>query len=147
MAKEVPKKGQINLSFGMIFSIVLIIFFIGFAFYAIQKFLEVQSSAQTNQFYDSLQNDVYTVWNDAQASQVKSYVLPSSISQACFVNSQGGNLILYKNNGNPAGSTNINYLNITAMTANGQLCFNASNGKITLTIQKNFGDNLVTITG
>lgn len=138
-------KGQIQLSFGMIFTIILIVFFIGFAFYAIQKFLELQTSAQTNQFYDNLQNDVNTVWNSAQTSQAKSYSLPSSVIQVCFLNNQNNNLFLYGSSGKPVGSNTINNLNITAMTSSGDLCFNAVKGKVSFILQKNFGETLVTI--
>ena len=141
------KRGQIQLSFGMIFTIILIIFFIGFAFFAIQKFLELQGSAQTNQFYNSLQNDVNTVWNAAQSSQSKSYALPSSVSQTCFVNNPTSDLFLYDSKGNPVGSTDISNLNITAMTSNGDLCFNKTNGKVSFILEKSFGETLVTITG
>jgi len=40
------KRGQLKLSFGMIFSIILIIVFLGFAFFGIQKFMDYQKSIQ-----------------------------------------------------------------------------------------------------
>ena len=44
------KNGQATISFGMVFSIIMIIIFISFAFYAIQKFLDLQNSAQVGKF-------------------------------------------------------------------------------------------------
>jgi uncharacterized protein (UPF0333 family) len=139
------KRGQINLSFGMIFSIILIIVFIGFAFYAIEQFLGLQNSIKINTFYSTLQSDVDNVWNSAQANQVKSYDLPTYITQVCFTNTGSQNLIIYEANSRPQGDYNIDKLNITAMTSQGDSCFNVNNGKLSFTLQKNFGNTLVTI--
>lgn len=138
-------KGQIHLSFGMIFSIILIIFFIAFAFYAIQKFLGLQDSVKISQFSDNLQKDVNTVWNSAQSSQTKSYTLPTSIKEICFVNTQGEDLLLNGANGYSAPGGNIENLNISAIISSSNSCFQVVNGKVNLIIQKNFGDTLVTI--
>jgi len=145
MAKR-GRRGQIHLSFGMIFSIILIIIFIAFAFYAIQKFLGLQDSIKINTFYDTLQNDVNTVWNSAQAIQTKSYTLPGSVSEICFTNTGSENMILYGSGNRPESSHNIDNINITATTAQGDSCFNAAGGKLSLVLQKNFGNTLVTIT-
>ncbi len=139
------RRGQIHLSFGMIFSIILIIIFIAFAFYAIQKFLGLQDSIKINTFYDTLQNDVNTVWNSAQAVQPKPYILPSSVKEICFTNTGSENMILYGNNNRPENSHNVDHINITATTAAGDSCFNVINGQLSLVLQKNFGDTLVTI--
>jgi uncharacterized protein (UPF0333 family) len=139
------KRGQIHLSFGMIFSIILIIIFIAFAFYAIQKFLGLQDSIKMNTFYDTLQNDVNTVWNSAQAIQTKSYILPSSVKEICFTNTGSENMILYGSNNRPENSHNVANVNITATTVTGDSCYNVVNGQLSLVLQKNFGDTLVTI--
>ncbi len=133
------KRGQLHLSFGMIFSIILIIIFIAFAFYAIQKFLDLQNSIKINTFYDTLQNDVNTVWNSAQATSGKSYILPTYIKKICFTNAGNQNLIIYGDNNRPSGSHNIDNINST------QSCFDVVNGKAAFTLQKTFTDTLVTI--
>lgn len=140
------RRGQINLSFGMIFSIILIIIFIAFAIYAIVHFLALQDSIKLNNFYSTLQNDVNTVWNNEQAIQTKSYTLPTSIQEVCFTNAGNENLILYGGNNQPENSNSIDHINITATTAQGDACFNVVNGQFSLVLQKNFGDTLVTIT-
>jgi len=145
------KRGQMKVSFGMIFSIILIIFFIAFAVYAIYKFLGVQSFANTQQFTDNLQKDVDTIWSSAQATQPETYSLSTSISEICFTNpgSAGSdNLLLYDKSGVPKQSASIKHLNITAMIPAGQSekCFNNANGKVSLVIEKDFGENLVRIT-
>ncbi len=139
------KRGQIQLSFGMIFSIILIIVFIAFAIYAIIQFLGLQNSIKINTFYSTLQGDVNTIWNSAQATQAKSYNLPSSIKEICFTNTGSENLIIYTDNNRPQSSHNIDNLNITAMTAQGEPCFNVIKDQVNFVLQKNFGDTLVTI--
>jgi hypothetical protein len=129
----------------MIFSIILIIIFIAFAFYAIQKFLGLQDSIKVNTFYDTLQNDVNTVWNSAQATQPKSYTLPTSVKEACFTDTGSQNLILYGSGNRPQNSHNVEKINLTA-TLESNSCYNIANGKLSFVLQKNFGDTLVTIT-
>lgn len=135
------------MSFGMIFSIILIIAFIGFAFFAIQKFLGIQKIAQTKQFQDDLQTDVTSAYLAAQSSRTVSYNLPSSIVQVCF--SDGGNNDLKMYTQNSVQAANIDHLNLTAMipTGQGEVCFNTNNNKVTFVLKKNFNENLVTITG
>ncbi|MFZ1970906.1 MAG: hypothetical protein WAU65_01870 [Candidatus Nanoarchaeia archaeon] len=139
------KRGQIQLSFGMIFSIVLIIVFIGFAFFVIQKFLGLQDSVKISQFSDNLQKDVNVVWNSDQSSQTKSYSLPSSIKEVCFVNTNGDDVVLNGANGYSAPGGNIENLNISAITSSSNSCFPVVNGNVNLILQKNFGDTLVTV--
>jgi uncharacterized protein (UPF0333 family) len=140
------QKGQIHLSFGMIFSIILIIIFIAFAFYAIGKFLSLQDSIKINTFYSTFQTDVKTAWNSAQTSRTMTYTLPSSIKEICFTNTGSQNLILYGDGNRPENSNNIEDINITATTEQGDSCFTVVNGQLSLVLQKNFGDTLVTIT-
>lgn len=143
------KKGQLHISFGMIFSVLMIIVFIGFAFFAIQKFLGIQKNIQVNQFYDNLQTDVNAVWNSAQSTQEKSYNVPSSIGKICFITPTSAdidNMFIYDGSGRPTGSKNIENINIAAMTSEEALCFNAFSNKINLVLKKNFSDTLVTIT-
>lgn len=144
--RGISKKGQLHISFGMIFSILMIIVFIGFAFFAIQKFLGIQSNVQVNQFYDNLQTDINAVWNSAQSTQEKTYTMPSSISKICFVSTGTDDMLVYDASGRPTQSKNIENINIAAMTAQGPLCFNSVGGKINMVLQKNFSDILVTIT-
>ena len=78
------KRGQEQLSFGMIFSIILIIFFIVFAFYAIQKFLVIGNTAKIAGFTGQLESDIDKMWRGSQGSQKAEYFLPSKIEYICF---------------------------------------------------------------
>ena len=78
------KSGQVKLSFGMIFSIILIIIFLVFAFYVIGKFLDMKGSVEAGKFIGSLQTDVDKMWKSSQGSQELEYSVPSGIEQVCF---------------------------------------------------------------
>ena len=79
------KRSQIAMSFGMIFSIILIVFFIVFAFYGINKFLDLQKDVQIKSFINDLQNDVERMQKSYEGSQPKDYVIPTKIEEVCFV--------------------------------------------------------------
>ena len=64
------KRGQMKLSFCMIFSIILILAFLAFTVYAIRKFLGIQTSVQIGKFGDDLQTDVDKMWRGSQGSEV-----------------------------------------------------------------------------
>ena len=141
------KRGQVKMSFGMIFSIILIVIFIAFAIYGIGKFLSLQKSITANQFVSNLQDDVTKAWEpgSVQTSVQKSYDLPNSISGICFRNNED-NLIFIDPDGYVKSGVNIDHLNISAMTSQGNLCFNNTDGKVSFTIKKDLGETLVTIT-
>ncbi len=167
---DIKKRGQMKLSFGMIFSIILIIIFVSFAFFAIKKFIEIGTTAQVAKFSDTLQNDVDKAWKGSQSSQEKEYFLPSKIEFVCFVNysnypsgdsgkytmfydelkrvfQEYENLFFY-----PIGSSEgldsrqIKHLDLTKTTImNNPFCIENKDGKIKLTIEKKYGEALVTI--
>jgi len=78
------KRAQMQLSFGMIFSIILIIFFVAIAFYAIKVLLNTQNTMNISKFKSDLQNDVDKIWKSSKTSQEIQYLLPSKIKKVCF---------------------------------------------------------------
>jgi hypothetical protein len=76
--------GQLKLSFGMIFSIILIIVFVAFAFYAIGMILDFQGTASVGGFVNDLQKDVDKMWAGSGGSQGYKYNLPDDINEICF---------------------------------------------------------------
>lgn len=156
-----------KLSFGMIFSIILIIIFISFAFYAINKFLDIQSSIQVGKFSNDFQNNIDKIWRGSQGSEEKEYFLPKKIIYVCFVDYSSGKKgekqdlyreieQLYYGNENmffyPIGSAqglnareikNIDLENITKNK--NPFCIENINGKVNFIIKKDFGEVLVTI--
>lgn len=164
------KKGQMKLSFGMIFSIILIIIFVSFAFFAVKKFLDIGNTAQIAKFADALQKDIDKAWKGSQSSQEREYFLPSKIKFLCFANysdyplgavndpkdfydelkkvhQEYENLFFY-----PIGSSEglnskqIKHINLVKTTsASNPFCIENTEGKIKLTIEKLYGEALVTI--
>jgi hypothetical protein len=161
-------RGQIKLSFGMIFSIILIIIFLAFAVFAIQKFLGVKNSVETGKFVGDFQNDIDKMWKSSQGSQEKEYFLPSKIERVCFVNYNSAekgenseelykklkqiyygdeNLFFYPvGSGDGLDATEIEHLDIEKITEEkNPYCVENKKGKVTITISKNFDENLVRI--
>jgi hypothetical protein len=165
---QLGKKGQTNLSFGMMFSIILIIVFITFAFYAIGKFLDIQKATKTGQFIQAFKSDVDQMWRSSQGSQAVEYALPTSIEQVCFADfnssKKGVRQILYSDLrfvyftdenlffypvGSAGGvdSAKISNIDIFEITKNeNPYCITNLNGKVNLTIKKELDVKLVTIT-
>ncbi len=156
-----------QLSFGMIFSIILIIVFLVFAIYAITKFLNLQEGVQVGQFFNDLQNDVDKMWKGGQGSSEYTYRVPTSVEYVCFADFNSPkrgdnqdkysqlqltfyefeNMIFY-----PVGSAegldsyNLRHINITEITKiENPFCVENLKGKTKLTIRMNPGDSLVTI--
>jgi len=169
--KKREKSGQMNLSFGMIFSIILIIVFISFAFYAIGKFLDIQKSAKTGQFIQAIESDVDNMWKSSSGSQEMEYSLPTSVDYLCFVDFSSGvnpnipnkkemynnlkmiqftneNLFFYPvGSAGAVDSKKINNINLNEITIKeNPYCITNVKGKIKLTIKKGIDDALVTIT-
>ncbi len=161
------KRGQIEMSFGMIFSIIMIVIFISFAFYAISKFLDVQNSTSVGSFVTDFQADIDKIWKGSQGMQEKTYSLPEKITHVCFIDyassPRGQQQTFYHElEQNYYESENIFFypigaaqglnakemkniaLNKTVIDEN-PLCFENEEGKVTFIIKKEFGEALVTI--
>ena len=79
------KKAQIQISFSMIFSIILIIAFVALAIYAITKFLDIKKCSQIGLFKEDLQDSIDKLHSSDGGSDVFEKSLPSSIKEICFV--------------------------------------------------------------
>lgn len=152
----------------MIFSIILIIIFIAFAVYAVQKFIDVQNTVQIGQFANNFQNDINKIWKGSQGLQKQEYSLPKKIIFVCFADysssKKGQNrnfydelkLVYYENENlffYPVGSgegfnaKEMKHIDLTKTTeSENPLCGENINGKVSFTIQKDFNEALVTIT-
>ena len=164
---EVNKRGQMKMSFGMIFSIILILIFIVFSFSIIKSWLDLGTTTQVESFINTLQKDVNKSWKNTQTSQTIKYSLPSKIEKVCFVDysspaigagrsmqdyidetySDVNNLFFYpKGAVEGTGNRKIQNINITKITVNSNpFCINNVNGKVLMILQKNYNEVLVTI--
>lgn len=141
------KRGQIKLSFGMIFSIILAIVFIVVAFYAIQKFLGIQKNIQTEQFFSGLKSDIDNIWRSAQGSQEFEYFIPTKVREICFQDNDYENLILLDLNLEYVDGDKLEHLDIGKITEKEDpFCIETDNGKVRFIIKKEYGENLITIT-
>ena len=77
--------GVFGLSFSMIFSIILIVFFIVTAFVAIKFFLGWQKKVMIGTFFDSLESKVKEALNSGSADMTKKYSLPDGVKDVCFI--------------------------------------------------------------
>jgi hypothetical protein len=151
------KRGQMKLSFGMIFSIFLIIAFIVFAFFAIQKFLGTKDQLQHKQFIGDFQSDVDKMWKSSQGSQDVSYSLPNSIKEVCLTVKCGDlglkfscyslddNLVFNSTKKN-FDSTYISHLDMDNIFTEDEgriKCFKVTDGKVHMRLIKKYNENNV----
>ncbi len=156
------KRGQLDISFGMIFSIILIVAVIGVSFYAITKFLEIKNCTGVALFYDEFQNKVDSIWASSSARTNFEGALPSGINYVCFGNENlpntnikygqqyreisryirnGANTFIYPpEKGCETPSTKIEHLDLTNL---GFECFEVKEGKVELALEKTSSDSEV----
>lgn len=134
-----------QLSFGMIFSIILIIVFIVFAFYAIKNFIKLQQDVQIKKFAEDLQSDIDKMWGSTQGSKTESYTLPDKVEAVCFEDRGYENLIFHSSK--PIEGVKIEHLDIEKITKDeSSFCIENIEGEVSMIIEKNYGESLVTIT-
>ena len=136
-----------QLSFGMIFSIILIIAFVAFAFYAIKIFLNTQKTAKIGAFVENLQNDLNDMWKASIGTQKVIYELPSEVKLICFEDKGDIELYFYTKNDRSEMMENIAIVKMEHVTigTSDKRCFSVTNNKVTISLEKKFGEDLVTI--
>jgi len=164
MGKRALKLGQMQISFGMIFSIILIIFFLAFAFYAIKMFLGASDTAKTANFVKELQGDIVDLWKAPQGSKEKTYSMSSKVEEICFIEDDYENLVFLPPNSEELAPIVLEHIDITNITRSDgsevkripisdgaerppirALCFGVVDGKTDLFLKKDYGENLVMI--
>ena len=162
------KRSQLQISFGMIFSIILIIAFIAVAFYVIKVFLGFKKCTETGLFKQDLQETIERAWSNQEYEDVFSSNLPASLTHVCFVDltaESKGEYSEYYDKLKKYGYVKVNmffwplkkacegqrafmlnHINITYITKQkNPYCIKSENGKIELRIEKSFDDILVKI--
>ncbi len=169
MKKRIDKKAQqiLGLSFGVIFSIILIVFFIAIVGIVIKSFLQTGDCAKLGIFTDSFKSDVRKSWNSQYDKHAFNGRLPSGIDYICFANLsapvKGGfedigydlglfvgrraNTFFYpttKACENPYNQ--IDHLDIEGMTKrNNPNCISVVRGKVELQVEKELNDRFVNV--
>ncbi len=157
------KKAQqsVGMSFGVIFSIILIIAFVSFAFIAIKFFLGFQKTAQITQFYNNLQSEVDKARGLSSIEKEYEINLPKGITHVCFMNtskektsdqSLSSQILMYDAESNVflipqketkgSSSKKINYINIEEITRlQNPYCVESSNALFI--IKDSFSKNII----
>jgi hypothetical protein len=158
-----------GMPFSMIFSIILIIFFIVVAFIAINHFLNLKKCTQVGLFVQGIQEQIDKAWNSEKSSFTYEGNLPSNIKYVCIANfsrkfNSAGldqnleeELNLY---GNPndnmliypvasscdIGNQNLKHINLNKITnTKNPFCIKVDNGKIKIKISKEINEALVSL--
>lgn len=82
--RKINKKAQLRISFGMIFTIILIIFLLAFAFASIRKSVVRHDEILAAKFIHDLKVDIQEVWVSQQALIKVKYKLPEDINEFYF---------------------------------------------------------------
>ena len=145
--KKFNKKAQMQISFGVIFAIILIIVFIAFAIYGIVKFLEINQTAQIAKFKKDLQDDINEIWQESGSNEVE-YYIPRKIKQVCFVNDDSENMYFVPYGFQGAFLENVDMAKTVASSTSRpkKLCIDSSNGEISMTLKRAYNEDSVTIT-
>ncbi len=78
------KRGDLSLSFGMIFSIIIIVAVIAIAAFIIVKFLATKNCIDSGIFYNELQERVDRAWGSTIAEDPESFKVPSGVKSICI---------------------------------------------------------------
>jgi len=161
-------EGSMEMSFSMIFTVILIVFFILVSFMAIRYLLKLQTCNQIGGFVDEFQSKVTDIWNSQKEDYELKKTLPTAIEYVCFANLednfkgdnneileelefyQGGfdsNMFIYpKEKACDMPAQKIKHLDIEKITkTKNPYCIQVIRGKINIKIEKDFLDELVTI--
>ena len=79
-------KRGVELSFGVIFSIIVIIAIIAVAFYMISYFLKLKNCTEIGMFGRDFQDKINYAWNADSVSDVFTGILPGSVEKVCVGN-------------------------------------------------------------
>ncbi|MFH1500642.1 MAG: hypothetical protein ABIE22_01725 [archaeon] len=163
------KKGMMEMPFGMIFSIFLIVVFVVVAFIAISHFLDLKRCTEVSSFYADLEKDVNTVWKSSTSNQEFSRYLPGGIDYVCFIDFENseyslvdginiydeygryaeseGSIFLYPDNkACNMPYFNLKHINISQTTSRlNPYCIEVEEGRVTFKLEKSFYESLVTI--
>jgi hypothetical protein len=159
------KRGQFQISFGMIFSIILIIAFIAVAFYVIKVFLGVKDCTQIGRLFQEVQDSVEKAYRSPETSDDISVTVPSHVEKVCIINLQASakgpmsdaydrltlvnrNFVIYpKTECSDLGGIDLTKIDITSITSEeNPFCIDVKKSKVNLRVEKGLYDKVVRIT-
>ncbi|MDO8509280.1 MAG: hypothetical protein Q7S27_06395 [Nanoarchaeota archaeon] len=159
------KRGDFNLSFSMIFSIIVIIAIVAVAFYVIKSFVSVSECTQIGLFYEDIQEHISKAWQSPISKDTFIGKIPSGINLVCFgnlnqssskeyreehnsilkanINMKNRNLFLYP--ANKACDSTLSSIKLDHVKTDEFFCIPAKDSKIELITEKDQFDSLVTL--
>ncbi len=155
------KRGQVQISFGMIFSIIIIIATIAIGFYVITYFLNLSSCTKIGIFWNSLDEEIAKSWNSDISQTVFEKEIPSGITHLCLGNfsqmsfeadkklftelrgyeNPGRNAYLYP----PGKACDAAFYNLKHIKTDRFFCVPAESGTISIKLSKTSLDAMVTL--
>lgn len=145
MSKRGKKNAQMELSFGTIFSIILIIAFLAFAIFGIGKLMHVAQEAKVLTFKNNLQKAITSkLFGEYGSTRFEGY-LPKKITKVCFRDDEFEN-VYFLPEGKFSGGVleHLDFSKIIPSNAQ-EACINVVEGQVVFYLKKNSGETLVTI--
>ncbi len=160
------RRSQLQISFGMLFSIILIIAFIAVAIYAITIFLNTKNCTQLGIYKEDLQGEIDRAFQNEESGFDFQGIVPSSVDYVCFVDTssliKGSYLDKYderyileeenfffaplKDSCKDMRAFKIEHINIEKITSiNNPYCAGKVDGQVSLRIVKGFNEDSVCI--
>ncbi len=156
------------MSFGVIFSIIIIIFILVVAGIAVNHFLGLKKCTQIGLFLEDLEKNINKAWNSQSSSFEFSSTLPGNLDYICFANlsdvpkgvyskeiysdislyaGADANLFFYpRENACNMPYINIKHIDIKKITKESNpYCVAVEKGKVAIKIDKGFNDALVNL--
>ena len=160
------RRGQLDISFGMIFSIIVIIAVLAIGFYVIRYFTSLSACTSAGMFYQDLSKSVDQAWASTSSSAVFTSSVPGAVEKVCFGNltqpTESGSKDEYSalQNRYPFGGRNNVYLYpvgvntctpdlgsyfIDHMQTSSFFCVSAKNGAVSVVVSKDSQDVLAKV--
>ena len=105
----------------------------------------MQHLIQIETFENNLQADVNKMWQSQQGSREVWYRLPQKINAVCFIDDEYHNLMF--KSANPIDRKNIDNIDLDfILSGQNSYCIENIDGKVSMTLVRDYGETLVKIT-
>lgn len=139
-------RGQLKISFGMIFSIILVIVFLAFGFFAIQKFIGIQDDLKMKKLTEDFQSDINNLLKSEQGSKMVEYPVLKDIESICFIRKRGDRFETQITQDGMIRELNIKGIDYqNTIRDRSSVCAKSVDNKIKFLLEKEYGEPLVTV--
>jgi hypothetical protein len=145
MNKRGKKNAQMEMSFGTIFAVILIIAFIAFAIFGVIKLYDITQKAKVLAFKNDLQKAINDkLYGEYGATKFENY-LPNKITKICFRDDEFENFYFLPIGKFDGGLLKYVDFSKTIPTNAQEYCINVVEGYVVFYLKKASGEQLVTI--